>query len=314
MDDLTHGGRVSSFLDFVSSLTIFCKFGGNWSGMMFLIKWVPKNLLSYLVGVVVQIPLPAPLNIWSLQWFVGRYSIDMSEAEHPIHHYKTVGELFTRRLKEGLRPISKEEIVHPADGRLTSWGRLTEGALFQAKGRSYSYKKLVHSEGTLGSQEEERLKEGHFLTYYLSPKDYHRVHSPVEGKIIEAVHIPGYLWPVNEWSVNNIDELFAVNERVVVWIETKWGAVAVILVGATNVGKITVSFDPSLVTNQYPSDGQIVRKEYAEPISIEKGQELGVFNMGSTVIVLYPSSAFETLSERVSEVTRVGGALLPRPN
>ena len=137
----------------------------------------------------------------------------------------------------------------------------------------------------------EAFQGGQYLTYYLCPRDYHRVHSPVSGKILSCTHVPGKLWPVNPWSVENITQLFAINERTLTLIETDRGLVMVVMVGATNVGKMTMSFDREIVTNA-SHFRSLNTKEYHPTIDVEKGQELGIFNMGSTVIVLTTPSFF----------------------
>lgn len=250
-------------------------------GEMFL-KLIPKNLLSYIVGWLVHRRWPHPMNTWMVAWFARRYRINMDEAELPISDYPSIGALFTRRLKPGLRPVSSAEIVHPADSQLTESGPIHDGVLYQLKGWPYRLQDLLQSET-------ESFEGGQFVTYYLCPTDYHRVHSPVDGEIVACHHIPGYLWPVNAWSVSHIARLFAINERVVIWIKTPKGLVAVVMVGATNVGKMTMSFDSGIVTNLFfVKTAQ--RKSYNPSISVQRGQELGVFNMGSTVVVIYPPS------------------------
>lgn len=277
---------------------------------MILLWLVPKNLLSYIVGLLVHLPLPAPLSTWSMTLFVNHYNINMEEAEYPIKHYKSIGDLFIRRLKPGVRPISNEKLVHPADAELTSRGKVNDNTLIQAKGRAYTLDKFLQTSGTKGEQFKGDLQDGSYLTYYLCPTDYHRVHSPVDGEIVSAVHVPGYLWPVNDWSVTNIDELFAINERVIVWIKTEWGPVAVVFVGATNVGKMTMSFDEELVTNQYFKGQKLKEKVYDTPIPVKRGDELGIFNMGSTVIMVYPNAALSEIPEKQNWKTRMGEGLL----
>ena len=277
---------------------------------MFILWVVPKNLLSYLVGLLVHIPLPAPLSTWSVQIFASYYNINMEEAEHPIENFRSIGELFTRRLKPGVRPVSHEEIVHPADSELTTRGFIENETMLQAKGKTYSVSEFLNVEGTIGKQHLNFFQGGAYFTYYLCPTDYHRVHSPVSGKILSVIHIPGALWPVNDWSVNRIERLFAINERVVVWIETQMGPVAVVFVGATNVGKMTMSFDSEVVTNRFLQGQRFKEKRYGQPIEIQKGEELGTFHMGSTVVVLYPKGVISEIPEKRPWKTQVGEGFL----
>lgn len=252
-----------------------------------VLKYVPKNTLSYLIGKLVHMPLPRPLRRLALGWFAHRYRLNLDEAELPITSYNSIGALFTRRLKPGLRPVGGD-IVHPCDAVITQAGYIEKGTLIQAKGKDY------HVGDFLAFDKAEQIFEGgRFLTYYLCPTDYHRVHAPIAGELTHVTYVPGYLWPVNPWSVNAIDRLFAINERVVLWFNTSRGRVAVVMVGATNVGKMTLSFDPHVVSNAALWGLRREDKEYQPPLSFFPGQELGIFNMGSTVIVVYENTVLD---------------------
>ena len=259
---------------------------------------LPKKAMSRAVGHLTQVIWPAPIARWSVQAFARYYHLDMTEAELSLSQYHSISELFTRRLKPGLRAIGPG-IVHPVDGMLTQAGRLRDGTLVQAKGKSYTLSSLLHDE-LLGQS----LRGGFYLTYYLCPTDYHRVHAPLDGEIVSARHIPGGLWPVNQWSVERVENLFAVNERVIVNLRTEFGSVAAVLVGATNVGQISVSFDPEIRTNVARVREDVVRK-YDSNIAIAKGVELGVFHMGSSVIMLYPSAVEGQFKGQVPKAGRV---------
>jgi len=266
--------------------------------LLFLLYLVPKNILSHYVGKLVHIRLPEPLGSWSVRTFASYYKIRLQEAERPVAEYKSIGELFTRFLKPGLRSIGDAKIVHPADSRISQTAKIKDGFCIQAKNKNYS----IHD----FSQDPEAMKkwgDGRFATYYLCPTDYHRVHSPVSGKITQVTYVPGALWPVNEWSTTNIDKLFAVNERVCIEIETDLGPVLLVMVGATNVGKMTLAFDKELITNQFHQSTQ--RKTY-QALSIKKGDEVGVFHMGSTVVMLYPAS-FEEFTQKLRPGTVLMG-------
>lgn len=248
---------------------------------------LPKNDLSHFVGRLVHVPLPGPVGRRSVEWFAKMYDIDMSEAELPIEQYKTIGELFTRKLKTGARPIG-EGVVHPADAVITEGGKIENQTLIQAKGKTYSVSELLKTDEWTGV-----FDGGQYMTYYLCPTDYHRVHSPVDGQIVWSAHIPGELWPVNEWSVNAIHNLFAVNERVAVVFETPRGKVALIMVAATNVGNMTMTFDPSIATTKRPSKREVARKLYEPAVEISRGDEIGIFRMGSTVVMLYEDGVLD---------------------
>ena len=164
-----------------------------------------------------------------------------------------------------------------------------DGKLIQAKNKFYDVKDLTEDLKAM-----DKYNNGSFLTYYLCPTDYHRVHSPVTGYIKRVVHIPGALWPVNSWSTENIHELFSINERVLVEIETERGLVAVMFVGATNVGQICLSFDSKIRGNQLMSNA-VHEKKY-ENLKVTKGDELGMFRMGSTVVMLYATDVLQNFT------------------
>ncbi len=231
---------------------------------------LPKNGLSRLTGRIVS----KNLGQWAVRWFQRHFKIDMNEAEHPIEHYKTIEQLFTRSLKKGTRPIGKDP-VHPVDGDLVGLQKLVGNSLFQVKNITYSFSDLTQHQPDLFKN---------VLTYYLCPTDYHRVHSPVTGVIKGIVGVAGELWPVNEKSRKYVPRLFSRNERVVIEIETQTGPVLVVMVGATNVGKMSLRFDPQFQSN-VARQPPLLKKDFNIPI--QAGEELGVFHMGSTVIVAY---------------------------
>ncbi|MGE3756693.1 MAG: archaetidylserine decarboxylase [Pseudobdellovibrionaceae bacterium] len=245
----------------------------------YLLFLVPKNILSRFVGWLVHLELPEPLKTKVLLGFAGYYKINLDEAEKTHQEYKSIGALFTRKLKRGIRPVGSAECLHPADSKLTTFGSIDGNTLLQAKGHAYSLPEFIKDPNAAT-----RFRGGYFATYYLCPTDYHRVHSPVAGEVTKATVVPGALWPVNNWSVNAIHNLFALNERVVVEIKTRYGDVIVVLVGATNVGKMSLAFDSEVGSNQ---GGSTRTREYHPPIKLEKGDELGTFHMGSTVVVIY---------------------------
>lgn len=249
---------------------------------------VPKNLLSRWVGWLVQLKLPVLVRAKVIELFARRYRISLEEAEKPLSEYQSIGDFFTRKLKEGIRPIGASPYVHPADSVISETAAIDEGSLIQAKGLKYSAVEF------LGSRDEAAIFQsgGAFATYYLCPTDYHRVHSPIKGHIWKIKHIPGTLWPVNSWSVGRIKNLFSKNERVVVQITNPRGAqLALVMVGATNVGMISMdNVWKGLRTNNPQVKGP--REQlFPKPLNIEKGQELGIFHMGSTVIVLFSQEA-----------------------
>lgn len=268
--------------------------------MSSITRFLPKNHLSYIVGQLVHIKLPRFLNSFIIANFAKAYRINLEEAELPYDQYASLGEFFVRKLKKGLRPVGETWNVHPADAVITQAAVIEKGQLIQAKNKTYSVESF-----TRDSKAFEKYEQGCFLTYYLCPTDYHRVHSPVSGQIKRVLHIPGALWPVNAWSTENIHELFSINERVLVEIETERGLVGVMFVGATNVGQIILSFDSEIRGNQLLSNA-VLERTYSS-LNIQKGDELGMFRMGSTIVMLYSKNTApqENLAHLINKQVRV---------
>lgn len=247
-----------------------------------LLRAIPKNHLSLLVGRLVHTRLPRPLDTLSVRIFCRLFSIDPDTAEHPLSSYRSIGEFFTRRLRPGARPMGTG-LVSPVDGTLRSSAAVQEGHLEQVKGQRYSLRDLLHHEDWVA-----RLQGGQAFNLYLSPRDYHRVHSPIDGQIAGYMHVPGALWPVNDWALTNISKLFCVNERIAIGIETRFGLVVLVMVAATNVGCMSLSF-ATLRTNCPPLRGRSLEPRFhaLDPArSVARGDELGVFHMGSSVVLL----------------------------
>src|SRR4029450_7694735 len=179
------------------------------SFLAFLLSLLPKSLLSSWVGRAVHAPLPPPVARRSVELFAHWYRINLAEAELPLAHYPTIGALFSRRLKPGVRPLGPGP-VHPADALITAGGPIAQHTLLQGKGHTYTLAELVHNPPVAS-----HVGEGRLLTYYLCPKDYHRVHAPVDGEVTWSCAIPGAFWPVNAWGVRQVPKLFCINERVV---------------------------------------------------------------------------------------------------
>jgi phosphatidylserine decarboxylase len=268
------------------------------------LRYVPKNRLSRVVGRLVHARLPRPVARRVVRWFARTYDIDIDSAGSPLHEYPSIGRFFTRDLREGLRPI-ESDFVSPVDGTLRGFGAITDGRLEQIKDKTYTLSRFLGDDS-----EASRFKNGVFFNFYLSPQDYHHVHSPVSGQITRSVHIPGKLWPVNDWSLANIDELFSINERVVTYIASSLGLVAVVMIGATNVGKISVVYD-SFISNA-GNVKDTVSRDYDSPIPIAAGARLGTFHMGSSVVVLLEPGKIDLDRVRLeaSRKVRYGAAVL----
>jgi phosphatidylserine decarboxylase len=243
-----------------------------------LLRYVPKNYLSLFCGGVAAIPVPRPLRRLVLGRLAQAFGIDISEAAKPIEAYGSFSQLFCRSLRSGIRPIA-QGVTCPVDGTLRETGRIDAGTFLSIKGTVYQLAELLG-----GDDWSEQLRGGYFWNLYLAPHNYHRVHAPVSGRIDGYRHIPGALWPVNDWSLNTVDRLFAVNERVVVPIIDGAMTTLVIFVGATNVGSIKLAFAPAFQSNRPWVKRQI--KSHTAGCTIAAGDELGMFELGSTVIVL----------------------------
>ena len=271
---------------------------------MNILRYLPKAYLSWFVGHLIRLPLPGPLARLSIRVFAWLYSIDPSMATLPLSGYRCIGDFFIRDLRPELRPIG-EPIVCPVDGTLRSCCDLdANGEITQVKGISYTLSELLG-----GDVLTSRFEHGQLWNFYLSPQDAHHIHAPVDGEIVKTVHLPGALWPVNDWALRSIPGLFAVNERVVSFIESDLGLVAVVMVGATNVGRIRVSY-LDVETNKAPWKRSAPRTFAHSPsIPIVTGAKLGTFKMGSSVLVVTERRLVATDGVREGTKVRYGSPL-----
>ena len=250
-----------------------------------LLRLLPKNTFSRAVGAACRVPAPRPVLRAVIRAFARRYGVDASEAERPIEEYPTFTDFFTRRLKAGARPIAPGDSlpVSPVDGTVGELGEIVEGRAYQAKGKSYSLSEMIG--GSTADEDAARFLGGSFCTIYLAPYNYHRIHAPLGGDITGYSNMPGQLWPVNPAGVRNVEKLFCVNERLTTFLKTPRGDCAVVAVGATNVGRIRAVYD-DVVTNLRRTR-KPERKIYPQPVRVEKGGERAIFEMGSTVVLLF---------------------------
>lgn len=237
--------------------------------------------------------------------FVSMYNVDMNDAVEPdTRSYPTFNAFFTRAIKPEARPIAQgdSEIACPADGRISAIGAIKQGQLFQAKGIEYSLGNLLADE-TLAK----RFENGSFATVYLSPRDYHRLHMPLTGTLIQQTHVPGRLYSVAPHTVNTINGIFTRNERVVATFETDSGLMSLVLVGAINVAAIETVWH-GLIT---PPAGQPLKhwkyeSDTSQSITLEKGSEMGRFNMGSTIIAVFENPVRWRLDMATADPVRMG--------
>jgi phosphatidylserine decarboxylase len=276
-------------------------------GERLFVRAVSAPALSRLAAPLADLKVPGPLLRAFMRAYIRAYHVDMSEAAEPLSAYSSFNAFFTRRLRPGARPVSPEAgaVISPCDSRVHSIDAVPgDGRLEQIKGRTYTLAAL------LGSEEDARtFARGVHATLYLSPSMYHRVHSPVDGQIRSWRYVPGRLFPVNALAVRHVEGLFTVNERVAILIDTPdFGPVAVIMVGATNVGRMSLSF-ADLVTN---SGRPASLAQSPAPIPIARGAELGAFNLGSTVVLLVADPTLVPAGTTAGQLVRMGEPLWRR--
>ena len=223
-----------------------------------------------------------------IDWFVQRYHVNMAEAANPdTASYKSFNEFFTRSLRADARPLAETAFVSPVDGAISQCGPIDGDQVFQAKGHSYSTRALVGGDAALAAQ----FQHGAFATLYLSPRDYHRIHMPCAGRLTRMIHVPGELFSVNPTTARGVPGLFARNERVVCVFEGAHGPFVMVLVGATIVGSMATVWHG--VVNP-PRPGTLREWSYEmDSISLEKGEEMGRFLLGSTVVMLFRKGAVQ---------------------
>jgi phosphatidylserine decarboxylase len=220
--------------------------------------------------------------------FVARYGVDMSEAADPdVTHYASFNDFFTRALKPGARPLASAEWLCPVDGVISQFGAIEQDLIFQAKGHRYSTTTLVGGDAALAR----RFDDGAFATLYLSPRDYHRIHMPCDGRLVRMIHVPGALFSVNPTTARGVPGLFARNERVVCVFESEPGPFVLVLVGATIVGSMATVWH-GVVTP--PRPGTLREWYYREgEVTLARGAEMGRFLLGSTVVLLFPKATLD---------------------
>ncbi|WP_043704565.1 archaetidylserine decarboxylase [Leptothrix cholodnii] len=244
---------------------------------------LPKQALTALAGRVASAQAGA-VTTGIIRRFVRRYGVDMSEAAEPdIARYTSFNAFFTRALRPGVRPLANADLICPVDGAISQLGAIEGDQIFQAKGHRYSSTALLGGDAVLAAQ----YTNGHFATIYLSPRDYHRIHMPCDGRLLRMIHVPGALFSVNPTTARGVPGLFARNERVVCIFDGPTGPFALVLVGATIVGSMATAWHG--VVNP-PRPGQLREWNYErEDIRLAQGDEMGRFLLGSTVVMLFPA-------------------------
>jgi phosphatidylserine decarboxylase len=268
-----------------------------------LVRASSHPVTSRLAGRLADLRLPRPLLGRAIALYCRVFGVDESEAAEPFSAHATFNSFFTRRLRDGARPVDTGQgvLVAPCDGRLHSSGPVAaDGLIEQVKGRTYSLEALLGS-----SEDAQRFRGGVTATLYLSPAMYHRVHAPMAAEVKAWRYVPGRLYPVNGMGVRHVDGLFAKNERVVVLLDSdEVGPVAVVLVGAANVGRMSLAFT-DLVTNTGGAAGYFLPPH---PIHLGRGDELGAFNLGSTVVLLAANPRLTNAGLLPGDLVRMGQA------
>jgi len=243
---------------------------------------LPKQGLTLIAGRVAR-ARGGDLTTRLIRWFVRRYRVDMSEAANPdIASYLSFNDFFTRPLKPGVRPIAAADFVCPVDGAISQFGAIDDHHILQAKGHRFTTTELVGGDSALAAL----FRHGSFANLYLSPKDYHRLHMPCDGKLTRMIYVPGALFSVNPVTARGVPNLFARNERVVCVFEShEHGSFVMVLVGATIVGSMATVWH-GVVNAKRP--GKVSQWSYdQEDIVLKQGEEMGRFLLGSTIVMLF---------------------------
>ena len=244
---------------------------------------LPKQALTTLAGKFASARLGG-LTTAVIRRFVARYNVNMAEAANPdVASYASFNDFFTRALKPGARPLAQADLICPVDGAISQFGPIAKDQIFQAKGHTYSTTALVGGDAAAAA----RFDNGHFATLYLSPRDYHRIHMPCAGELTRMVHVPGDLFSVNPTTARGVPGLFARNERVVCFFESAQGPFVLVLVGATIVGSMATVWHGQV---NPPRTGTLRQWDYTKgQVSLQQGEEMGRFLLGSTVVMLFPA-------------------------
>ncbi|MGN1393741.1 MAG: archaetidylserine decarboxylase [Succinivibrionaceae bacterium] len=261
----------------------------------------PKYILTCIAGFFANKEM-GDITTSAIQFFAKKYNVNMREAEiEDFYQYKTFNEFFTRKLKNGIRPIygDNSNLCMPVDGTMAEFGDISFGRLIAAKGQDYSLRSLLGGSEDIAKE----FKDGQFACIYLSPTDYHRIHMPITGKLKKMIFIPGKYYSVNPTYVKHIDDLFTKNERVVCIFDTACGPMSMVLVGATIVGSIITTWAGTVAPSKIK---EVKTWDYVDGVTIKKGEEMGRFQLGSTVIMTFPKDAIKFANFTTNQKVKMG--------
>lgn len=265
------------------------------------LRWAPMSAYSSVIGATARRTIPKLLRAPLYRAFAAAVGARLDEVGAPLPTFASFGDFFARSLQDGARPVADAPLVSPCDGAIGASGTTAAGTMIQAKGHDYQLEDLVVDRRLAAA-----LQGGQFVTIYLSPRDYHRVHAPVAGQLAGYHYVPGLRWPVSPRFVANVERLFAVNERVVIELASAWGPIAVVMVSATGVGNVWMSH-LGHDTRAWRSTGAYRHDPLTA--SVAPGDELGAFLLGSTVVLVLPPGAPRLALPAIDQAIRCGAAL-----
>ena len=266
------------------------------------VSWAPKGLVSAAVGWGARRALPRPLRAPAYKTFSRIVGARVDEAEMPLSEYASLSEFFARRLCPGVRHVTGEQggLTSPCDGRVAALGQVEHDRMVQAKGKDYTLSELLADPERAGE-----LAGGVYMTIYLSPKDYHRVHAPLDGELVGYDYIPGSYFPVNPLFSRSVEQLMARNERVAFHFDTFVGPMSLVMVAALGVSNIEVAHADT-ETRYLRGERKQRTVRFDQPIHISRGDEIGTFHLGSTTILVFQEHAVDLSLVEVGDVLRFG--------
>jgi phosphatidylserine decarboxylase len=272
---------------------------GDTTPMKTLLNTLPHHIFSQFTGLAVSVSLPRIARKPLFDWYINKYGVNLGDISEDPYSFSCLGKFFVRNLKPGIRPV-QGSLVSPVDGTLRSFGQITDGTVLEVKGQEYRVAELLGAEDLAPL-----FGDGSFFNFYLAPGDYHHVHVPVSGVASDLSYVPGRLWPVNAWAWSNIPKLLVQNERVSAIFDTEFGRVAVVMIGALNVGSIKMIFGELEALQARSATGATK----LPATRVNAGERLGTFQMGSSVVVLFEKKVAFDLGLKAEQKIKYGSLL-----